>query len=128
MSNREFQFIFTARDYQTTVAFYRDGLGLEVAEIWDRGPNDRGTRFQAASGTVVVMATPVLIGYTMGKAHLPQGVSMGIEVDDLDAWYLRARKRELPISQELTTFSWGERGFSVTDPNGIEVYLFKVLK
>lgn len=124
MSEGEFQFIYTAQDFPATFAFYRDGLGFAVLETWDRGPNDRGAKFQAASGVIVVTALPAGVGNTLGRPKLPQGVSMGVEVEAVEAIYRRALEQELSISQPLTRFPWGERGFTVTDPNGIEVYLF----
>ncbi len=49
MAKSEFRCVFFARDYESTVAFYRDGLELPVVETWDRGRDDRGTLFRAAS-------------------------------------------------------------------------------
>ena len=50
-----FHFAFEAADYDATVGFYRDGLGLPIAESWDRG-SDRGTMFRAAGGIVEVVS------------------------------------------------------------------------
>ena len=44
----EFRAAYFPRDYETTLAFYREGLELPVVESWDRGPSDRGTVFEAA--------------------------------------------------------------------------------
>jgi catechol 2,3-dioxygenase-like lactoylglutathione lyase family enzyme len=52
MSNGEFRFVFYARDYENTVGFYRDGLGLPIVGGWDRGIGDRGTLFSAAGGII----------------------------------------------------------------------------
>jgi catechol 2,3-dioxygenase-like lactoylglutathione lyase family enzyme len=58
MSEGQFRFAFFTPAYEATVAFYRDGLELQVAETWDRNPEDRGTIFRAASGLIEVMALP----------------------------------------------------------------------
>ncbi len=36
MTTGQFRFAFFARDYESTVAFYRDGLELPIAGTWDR--------------------------------------------------------------------------------------------
>ena len=55
MSRGQFRFSYFTPDYETTVAFYREGLGLPVIEFWDRNPEDRGTLFGAASGLIEVL-------------------------------------------------------------------------
>jgi catechol 2,3-dioxygenase-like lactoylglutathione lyase family enzyme len=52
----EIRFIFRAKDYDASVTFYRDGLELPIVGSWDRGPDERGTLFQAASGIIEVLA------------------------------------------------------------------------
>jgi uncharacterized glyoxalase superfamily protein PhnB len=124
MATGEFQFIFTTKDFDVTIAFYREGLDLAVVDAWDRGGGERGMSFQAASGIIVVMGLPTKSMYTLGRSVSPQGVSIGFEVDHVDTWYEKVKSRGLNPSQELTNFSWGERGFTLTDPNGIGVYIY----
>ena len=118
----EFRFIFRAKDYEASVAFYRDGLELPVVGSWDRGPAERGTLFQAASGIVEVLAL------APGETYVPpQGMELGYEVDDVDEWYQRAQKKDLPISKAIADRPWGHRTFSVTDPDGIRVILYSII-
>jgi len=56
MSVGQFRFAYFTPHYESTVAFYRDGLDLPVIETWDRNPDDRGTLFGAASGVIEVLA------------------------------------------------------------------------
>jgi len=123
MPEREFRFVFQSRDYEETVAFYRDGLELPVAGGWDRSADDRGTLFRAASGIVEV------IKLTSGREYTqPVGIWMAIEVDDVDAAYARAIDKGLPVKEELADQIWGHRTFSVVDPSGVEVVLFRRMK
>jgi len=118
----EFRFIFRAKDYEASVAFYRDGLELPVVGSWDRGPSQRGTLFQAASGIIEVLAL------APGDAYVPpQGMELGYEVDDVDEWYQRAQKKDLPVSKEIADRPWGHRTFSITDPDGIRVILYSII-
>jgi catechol 2,3-dioxygenase-like lactoylglutathione lyase family enzyme len=128
MPAREFRCCFYAADYEGTLAFYRDGLGLGVLGSWDRAPDDRGTLFAAASGVIEVLALPrqrPLAG--VSDTRPPQGVGLVIEVDDVAAWYRRAVEQGLPISEELVDQKWGHRSFQLTDPAGVGLYVFSKL-
>jgi catechol 2,3-dioxygenase-like lactoylglutathione lyase family enzyme len=122
---RQFRFSYFTSEYEATVAFYRDGLGLPILESWDRNPDDRGTLFAAASGVIEVLARPsgAEPAHLWDRRH-PQGAFMVIEVEDVDAEYRRAVDRRLSIRQELADQEWGHRGFCLVEPNGLVLYLF----
>ena len=119
--------IFVTRKYAATLAYYRDGLELPIVEAWNHGLNERGVEFQVGSGTIQFTSLAPESGYTLGLSTNQQGVSIGIEVADIETWYRRARENGLEISQDLGTFPWGERGFTLVDPNGIGVYVYSVI-
>src|SRR5262249_4235694 len=126
MGQGQFRFAYFTPAYEATVAFYRDGLELPVLQTWDRGPDDRGTIFGAASGMIEVLARP----RGGESSHLwddrpAQGAFMVIEADQLEARYQRAVAKGLPIKQELTDQAWGHRSFCVCDPNGLTLYFFR---
>lgn len=50
-----------------------------------------------------------------------QGVWLVFEVEDAQAEYQRIRAMGVPIAVELRDEPWGDRHFSVIDPNGIGV-------
>jgi catechol 2,3-dioxygenase-like lactoylglutathione lyase family enzyme len=126
MRTGQFRFAYFTPAYETTVAFYRDGLGLPVVETWDRHPDDRGALFGAASGMIEVLALP----RGGASSHLwddrpPQGAFMVIEVDEVEASYQRAVVNGVPVTQALTDQAWGHRSFCVREPNGLTLYFFK---
>lgn len=124
----EFRGAFFAAAYEMSVAFYRDGLGFEVIESWDRGPDDRGTLFGVASGIIEVLATPGAVPEGSPWDHRPpEGVMFVVEVADVDALHDRARAGRLPITDDLRTHPWGHRAFCVCDPDGITLYLFSLV-
>jgi len=118
----EFRFIFRAKDYEASLAFYRGGLGLPVVGSWDRGPAERGMLFQAASGIIEVLALAPGREYTP-----PHGMEVAYEVDDVDEWYRRVQEKGLPIRGELADKPWDHRAFSLTDPDGIKVILYSII-
>jgi catechol 2,3-dioxygenase-like lactoylglutathione lyase family enzyme len=129
VSEREFRFAYFTRHYESTVAFYRDGLELPVIGTWDRNPDDRGTLFGTASGMIEVLAFP-----NNGRSsHLwddrpPQGAFMVIEVDQVEERYQRAAKKGLPTKQELKDQDWGHRSFCVSELNGLTLYFFREIE
>jgi catechol 2,3-dioxygenase-like lactoylglutathione lyase family enzyme len=125
MNRGQFRFAYFTPEYESTVAFYRDGLEFAVLESWDRGLDYRGTLFAAASGLVEVLARP----RNPGSSHMfderpPQGAFMVIEVEDVEDRYRRVLERRLPLQEELKTQSWGHRSFCVREPNGLTLYVF----
>jgi catechol 2,3-dioxygenase-like lactoylglutathione lyase family enzyme len=110
----EFRAVWHPRDYEAAVAFYRDTLGFEQVGGWDRGPDDRGALFAAASGTVELIKLPE------GEAYVaPAGISLYVEVDDVDALHARLGTAAVPRNQP-----WGHRQLTVEDPDGITVTFF----
>jgi catechol 2,3-dioxygenase-like lactoylglutathione lyase family enzyme len=126
MAKGEFHFIYNTDKYDSTVAFYRDGLDLPIIAAWDEGPEDRGTVFRVASGIVEVMAHPTsrLDLWSVYSPNLPQGVNLAFEVEDVKAWFQRAQEKELEIHHELVDFNWGQRGFALREPNGLVVFIY----
>ncbi len=121
----QFRCAYFARDYEAALGFYRDGLQLPIVADWDRGPDDRGTMFGAASGVVEVLALPdKQTPDPVWDYRTPQGIMLVIEADDVDAWYQRAAAAGLAFKQELTNQAWGHRSFTLTDPDGITLYIY----
>jgi catechol 2,3-dioxygenase-like lactoylglutathione lyase family enzyme len=117
---REFRFVCHVADFEATVAFYREGLGLDVAGGWDRGADDRGLLFRAASGIIEVLRTH-------DRQLSPAEAWLLIEVDDVASLYERVRKFGLPLREELLDTAWGHRRFVVVDPNGVNVAFFSYI-
>lgn len=124
MSRGQFRFSYFTADYDSTVAFYRDGLDLPMLESWDRHADDRGALFAAASGIIEVLARPQGDSSHFWDRRPPQGAFMVIEVEDVEKTYRTAVQKGLPIQQVLTTHPWGHRGFCVREPNGLTLYFF----
>ncbi|GAA5221167.1 VOC family protein [Membranihabitans marinus] len=50
-----------------------------------------------------------------------QGMFLTIEVDDVDRYYQKFQERGIPIEVSLRDEAWGDRHFSIVDPNGIGI-------
>ncbi len=60
--------------------------------------------------------------------HIPfdgKGIYITIEVDDLDNLYKTLKSKGADIKVDLREESWGDRHFTIVDPNGISIDLVK---
>jgi len=57
-----------------------------------------------------------------------EGVIFSIEVDNVDEAYAHAQNRNLNIVLTLRSEDWGQRHFSVEDPNGVYVDVVQAIE
>ena len=107
----EFRFSFFTQKFKETIAFYKDILQLPVVESWNRGFNDSGYLFKAASGHMVVLQSA-----TKQVEPLMDAVLL-IQVEDLDKQYQFCKDQGIEIVQNIQKREWGDRDFKIIDPN-----------
>ena len=107
----EFRFSFFTQKYKESITFYKDILKLPVAHSWNRGFNDSGYLFKAASGHMVVLQSA-----TKQVEPLMDAVLL-IEVEDLDKQYEFCSNQKIEIVQKIQKREWGDRDFKIVDPN-----------
>ena len=105
------------KDIGTTVAFYRDWLGFEVAQTWE--PEGKLTWCQLERGGAALMFqqphhTDVPV------EDRTRGVTLYFICDDADAMYAGLTARGLDVEEPNTVF-YGMRQVTVSDPDGYEV-------
>lgn len=118
----ELRVLVGTTDYAGTVAFYRDVLGFPVHEVWD-DPDGRGTLLRATPDSLI----EVIEDSPDHPAHAPRGVTIAIEVPDVDARHLRLRNAGATITEPLGDRPWGHRNVGFRDPNGLDLVLFTVV-
>ena len=120
----EFRFVFTARDFQQSVDFYRLTLGMEQVGGWDRA-DGKGALLCARENVVIE-----IFGAADGKennASSPAAVSLALRVEDihtLDGLYNALRAAGCRLSGPPENHSWGHRSFVVYDPDGIGIHYY----
>lgn len=124
MNATAFRFVYFTPVYDETVAFYRDRLEFAVVTSWDRPGDYRGTVFAAGSGQIEVMELEEL-------QRAPSNTGSGgpfaaVEVADVDALHARITAKGVATHYPLEDKPWGHRGFSLLDPNGVEIAFFSV--
>jgi lactoylglutathione lyase len=124
----ELRVALTAEDYDRTLAFYRDVLGLPLVETWEEA-GGRGAVLDAGRATLEVLSAShadlvdrIEVGEPVGAR-----VRLALEVDDSaeTAEKLVAAGAEL-VGGPLTT-PWGDRNVRLRDPDGMQLTLFTVL-
>ncbi len=52
------------------------------------------------------------------------GITLNFKVNDVDTEYSRLTQAGLPVAMPLEDHPWGDRGFSVIDPIGNQLYIY----
>lgn len=112
--------LFTASDYDRTVAWFTDVMGLAVLRSFEEG--GRGTILLAADGQIEVFAHDA-----PGNPPPVGGVALAWQVDDADAEHRRLTDAGASLQSEPTTQPWGHKSFRVDGPDGWVITLFEVL-
>ena len=118
----------TVNDVDEAVAFYRDGLGLEVRNDVASGPfrwvTLGGEGGGGGGGTEIVLSQPHAGRSEADGDALQELLTKGVlpvivfSSDDLDAAFERARSTGAEVLQEPIEQPWGPRDCAFRDPSG----------
>ena len=103
-------------DYQRSVAFYRDDLGLAIAREYSGG-----TIFHAGQSLIEIAGHG---GGPPGPTQFPG--ALWLQVRDLAAIEKQLRERGLDIAREARREPWGLLEMHVTDPDGLTLIIVQV--
>ena len=119
MHAMEFRFAFFARDFDRSVQFYQETLGMTYLTGWNR-PDGKGALL-GAGGTAVVE----IYGAAEGKTYDgPQPVAINLAlrlptVPDVDDFHTQLVASGTPVNR-----AWGHRSFVVHDPDNIPIHIY----
>jgi catechol 2,3-dioxygenase-like lactoylglutathione lyase family enzyme len=103
-------------DYQQSLTFYRDRIGLAIFRDYGAG-----TVFFAGGGLLE------LAGYgSPDHSHGPFPGALWLQVRDLAATQAELQSRGVPIAREARQEPWGLHEMHVTDPDGITLIFVQV--
>lgn len=109
----------TATDLQRSIAFYRDTLGFVVADEEIEGGRLAGVELRAGAVTVWLVQDDFAKGRDRQK-----GVGFRLRchtTQDVDRLAERIKGRGGRLDQEPQDMPWGERMFTLTDPDGFKL-------
>jgi catechol 2,3-dioxygenase-like lactoylglutathione lyase family enzyme len=108
--------LFRPSDYERSLAFYRDGLGLAIAREYPGG-----TVFFAGQSLIE------LAGHgTPADAVGPFPGALWLQVRDIHATQEELRGRGVPIAREARQEPWTLFEMHVTDPDGVTLIFVQV--
>ena len=109
--------ILTVEDVDASVAFFKDTLGFEhVMTMAPEGKSSFAIVKLGEHGDIGLGADdrapkPPYAPGVQFMIYLPEGRS-------IDAYYAEVKAKGVKIDEELTDTYWGDRAFSIHDPNG----------
>jgi catechol 2,3-dioxygenase-like lactoylglutathione lyase family enzyme len=100
-------------DYQQSVAFYRDVVGLHIFREW-------------ATGTVFFLGGGLLeLSRSAGPVH-DDKLSLWLQVRDVDAEFARLQAAGVTVVEPPVDEPWGLREARFRDPDGLMLILVEI--
>ena len=107
-------------DFERSVAWYRDTLGLSVYREFGAGGEVTGVVFFLGGAGLELSrsgARPSSLGH---------GLVLWLQVPDVDAEHARLAAADVTVREPPTTMPWGLREAWIEDPDGIGICLVEV--
>ena len=107
--------LFRPADYERSLTFYRDELGLAIARDYGAG-----TVFYAGQSLIE------LAGHGAPKHPGDFPGALWLQVRDVRATQAELEGRGVPIAREARQESWGLHEMHVTDPDGVTLIFVEI--
>ncbi len=123
----ELRVALTAGDYERSLKFYCEGLGIEPAAIWN---NDGGRALMLNMGNATLelfdeRQAEVIDQLEAGKRVSGQ-VRFALQVPDLKSAMERLLAHGATLVHPPVTTPWGDYNVRIQDPDGMQITLFQV--
>jgi methylmalonyl-CoA/ethylmalonyl-CoA epimerase len=116
----------TSADFERLSRFYRDGLGLEPAAVWD---SEQGKSLVLDLGRAVLEVFDETQAETIDRIEAGRRVSgtvrLALQVPDVPAAMQRLLDHGATLVHEPVTTPWGDTNVRLQDPDGMQVTVFE---
>jgi catechol 2,3-dioxygenase-like lactoylglutathione lyase family enzyme len=123
----ELRIALTVRDYERSVKFYCDGLGIEPAQFWD---NEGGQALILNMGKATLEIFDEAQAETIDRIEAGRWVSgqvrFALQVPDLKAAMERLLEHGATLVHPPVVTPWGDHNVRMQDPDGMQITLFQV--
>jgi lactoylglutathione lyase len=123
----ELRIALTVTEFERSVKFYRDGLGIEPAAIWN---NDGGQALMLNMGTATLEIfdekQAQVIDQLEAEKHVSGQIRFALQVPDLQAAMKRLLAHGATLVHSPVTTPWGDYNVRLQDPDGMQITLFQV--
>jgi catechol 2,3-dioxygenase-like lactoylglutathione lyase family enzyme len=117
----------TTSDYERSVKFYCEGLGIEPAAIWNNG---QGKALVINMGNATLEIFDETQAETIDQLEAGKRVSgqirFALQVPDLQAAMDRLISHGATLVHPPLTTPWGDYNVRLQDPDGMQITLFQV--
>ena len=123
----ELRIALTAKDYERSVKFYSEGLGLEPAAIWNNG-GGQALMLEMGKATLEVFdeAQAETIDQLEAGKRISGQVRFALQVPDLKIAMERLLAHGATLVHPPVTTPWGDQNVRLQDPDGMQITLFQV--
>lgn len=122
----EMRVALTTRDYERSVKFYCDGLGIEPAQFWN---NDQGQALILKMGRASLEIFDEKQAQTVDQIEAGQRISgqvrFALQVPDLNAAMARLLAHGAKLVHPPVITPWGDHNVRLEDPDGMQITLFQ---
>jgi catechol 2,3-dioxygenase-like lactoylglutathione lyase family enzyme len=122
----ELRVALTARDFERSVKFYCNGLGLEPAQIWNNG---EGRAFILNMGNATLELFDEAQAETIDQIETGRRVSgqirFALQVPNLEAAVERLLAHGATLVHPPIVTPWGDYNARLQDPDGMQITLFQ---
>ena len=123
----ELRVALTSSDYERSVKFYCDGLGLEPAQFWNNG---QGRALIINMGSATLEIFDETQAQTIDQIETGQRISgqirFALQVPDLKAAMDRLLAHGATLVHPPIITPWGDHNVRLQDPDGMQITLFQV--
>jgi len=124
-ATQELRTVIAVDDFEKVVRFYRDVVGLDVDEEWDRD-DGRGIVFEGGRATLEIFDRTQKESNDVLEAGrvLDGDVRLALKVDDVDSAFHTLVVDGAPLMAHPIDAPWGHRIARLTTPHGMQLTLF----
>jgi lactoylglutathione lyase len=123
----ELRVALTAADYERSVKFYCEGLGIEPAAVWNNG---QGRALVLEMGNATLELFDEIQAETIDQIEAEQRISgqirFALQVPDLKAAMERLIAHGATLIHPPIITPWGDYNVRLQDPDGMQITLFQV--
>lgn len=122
----ELRVALTAGDYERSIKFYCDGLGLEPAQLWKNGEG-RAAMLNMGEATLEIFdeAQAETIDRIETGQRLSGQIRFALQVPDLKAAMERLLAHGATLVHPPVITPWGDHNVRLQDPDGMQITLFQ---
>jgi catechol 2,3-dioxygenase-like lactoylglutathione lyase family enzyme len=122
----ELRVALTTEAFDRLASFYRNGLGLEPAQVW---PEDQGRSLVLDMGKATLEVFDEKQAHTIDQIEVGRRISgqvrLALQVPDLNAAMKRLLAHGATVVHGPVNTPWGDRTVRFEDPEGMQITLYQ---